>query len=186
MAINKNTSKYCETRLSGSGGQGLILAGIILAKGAIKDGLKVSQSQSYGPESRGGSSRADVIINNDMIYYPEATHFDILLSLNQESCDKYIYDLKPEGVLIVDTTFAKNISVMDSKVYEVPFTKLATEKIGSVVTTNILALSFLVKITKIIPEKSLEEAIKESVKPAFYELNMKAMKLGFELAENYK
>lgn len=186
MAINKNNSKYCETRLSGSGGQGLILAGIILAKGAIKDGLKVSQSQSYGPESRGGSSRADVIIDDSTIYYPEATHFDILLSLSQESCDKYIYDLKPEGVLIADTTFVKNISVMDSKVYEAPFTKLATDEIGSVVTTNILALSFLVKITKIISEKSLEEAIKESVRPAFYDVNMKAMKLGFKLANEYK
>ncbi|MBT3756027.1 MAG: 2-oxoacid:ferredoxin oxidoreductase subunit gamma, partial [Candidatus Cloacimonetes bacterium] len=103
-----------EIRLSGSGGQGLITAGIILARAAVIDKNRVTQTQSYGPESRGGASRADVIISNATFYYPEATHFDVLLALSQEACDKYSEDLKPDGILIADSTFVKNVALMDS------------------------------------------------------------------------
>ena len=178
--------KSTEIRLSGSGGQGLILGGIILANAAVHDKRRVTQTQSYGPESRGGYSRADVIISDKEIHYPEATHFDILLALTQEACDKYIFDLKEKGTLIVDTTFVKNISVMSEIVYEVPFTEIVIEKLGSPITTNICSLSFLIKATGLVKEESLQQAIKESVKPAFVDLNLKAMQLGFELAENYR
>jgi 2-oxoglutarate ferredoxin oxidoreductase subunit gamma len=179
-------NKFAEIRLSGSGGQGLILAGIILAKAAVYEKRRVTQTQSYGPESRGGYSRADVIISDKEIFFPEATQFDILMALTQEACDKYIFDLKEKGVLIVDTTFVKNISVMSDHIYEVPFTDMVTDKLGSPITTNICSLAFLVKATGIVKEESLQQAIKESVKPAFLDLNMKAMKLGFELASNYR
>lgn len=175
-----------EIRFSGSGGQGLILAGIILARAAVEDGLNVTQTQSYGPESRGGYSRADVVISNEDINYPEATNLDILLSLTQEACDKYIFDLKRDGVLICDTTHVKNISIINDNTYEVPFTELAQNKLGSEMPTNILSLSFVVKVTGIVKESSLENAIRNSVKPAFIDLNIKAMKLGFELAKDYK
>ncbi|HNX01481.1 MAG TPA: 2-oxoacid:acceptor oxidoreductase family protein [Candidatus Cloacimonadota bacterium] len=175
-----------EIRFSGSGGQGLILAGIILARAAVHEGLRVTQTQSYGPESRGGYSRADVIISNTEVFFPEATNFDILLALTQEACDKYLYDLKEKGTLITDSTFVKNISVTDSNNFEVPFTEIAINKLGSPITTNIISLSFLVKKTKIVSEKSLEQAIANSVKPAFRDLNHKAMLIGFELADNYK
>jgi 2-oxoglutarate ferredoxin oxidoreductase subunit gamma len=178
--------KSKEIRLSGSGGQGLILGGIILANAAVHDKRRVTQTQSYGPESRGGYSRADVIISDKEIHYPEATHFDILLALTQEACDKYIFDLKEKGTLIVDTTYVKNISVMSENVYEVPFTEIVIDKLGSPITTNICSLSFLIKATGIVKEESLKKAISESVKPAFVDLNLKAMQLGFELAENYR
>lgn len=179
-------SKTYEIRLSGSGGQGLILAGIILARAAVHDKHRTTQTQSYGPESRGGYSRADVIISDHDIYFPEATHFDILLALTQEACDKYVFDLKEKGVLIVDTTQVKNISLASELTYEVPFTEIAQEKLGSTITTNIISLSFLVKVTGVVEEASLKKAIEESVKPAFVSLNLKAMKLGFDLASKYK
>jgi len=175
-----------ELRLSGSGGQGLILAGIILARAAVIEKKKVTQTQSYGPESRGGYSRADVIISDEEIYYPEATNFDCLLALTQEACDKYIFDLKEEGVLIIDTTHVKNLAIVAENTYEIPFTDIATEKLGSPITTNILSLSFLVKITGVVKEESLKQSIAESVKPAFVDLNHKAMQIGFDLAANYK
>jgi len=178
------TNNY-EIRLSGSGGQGLILAGIILARAAVIDKRKVTQTQSYGPESRGGYSRADVIISDHEIYFPEATNFDCLLALTQEACDKYLFDLRDNGILIIDTTFVKNLSLAAENTYELPFTEIATEKLGSPITTNILSLAFMVKITGIVNEKSLETSIAETVKPAFVDLNLKAMKLGFELAKNY-
>ncbi len=178
-------SKAHEIRLSGSGGQGLILAGIILANAAVIEKRRVTQTQSYGPESRGGYSRADVIISDKEIFFPEATRFDILLALTQEACDKFIFDLKDKGILIVDNTQVKNISVMSEHTYEVNFTELVTEKLGSPITTNICSLAFLVKITGIVKEESLKQAIAGSVKPAFLDLNLKAMQLGFELAVNY-
>lgn len=174
-----------EIRLSGSGGQGLILAGIILARAAVIDKHKVTQTQSYGPESRGGSSRADVIISDQDIYFPEATHFNCLLALTQEACDKYLFDLRDNGILIIDTTFVKNLALAAENTYEVPFTDIAIEKLGSPITTNILSLAFLVKVTGIVKEESLRQSIAESVKPAFVTLNHQAMQLGFDLADKY-
>ena len=175
-----------EIRLSGSGGQGLILAGIILGRAAVLDKRRVTQTQSYGPESRGGSSRADVIISDQEIYFPEATSFNCLLALTQEACDKYLLDLRENGILIIDTTFVKNLALAAEQTYELPFTEIAIEKLGSPISTNILSLAFLVKVTGIVKESSLKQSISESVKPAFVDLNLKAMKLGFELAAKYK
>ena len=178
-----NTEKFKrEIRLSGSGGQGLITAGIILAKAAVLEKLKVTQTQSYGPESRGGSSRADVIVSNEEFFYPEAVNFDVLISLSQEACDKYSNALKPDGILIVDSTFVKSVALMDSTIYEFPFTNIAMEKLGSILPTNIMSLGFLVRKTMVVSEKSLKAALKNSVRPQFYEMNLKALKIGFKLA----
>lgn len=172
-----------ELRLSGSGGQGLILAGLVLASAAVKDNFRVSQTQSYGPESRGGASRADVIISNEEIYFPEATRFDILLALTQEACDKYLFDLKEKGLVIVDNSIVKNIFIMDSRVYELPFTEISIEELGTPLPTNILSLAFLTEVSKIVTPLSLEESIKEIVKKQYIDLNIKAMNLGFDLAK---
>ncbi|MDD2331666.1 MAG: 2-oxoacid:acceptor oxidoreductase family protein [Candidatus Cloacimonetes bacterium] len=175
-----------EVRLSGSGGQGLILAGIILARAAVLEQKKVTQTQSYGPESRGGYSRADVIISEQEIYFPEATHFDCLLALTQEACDVYLYDLNEDGILIIDTTFVKNLALAAENTYEIPFTEICSEKLGSPISTNIMSLAFLVKLTGIVKEESLKQAIAETVKPAFVEINHKAMNIGFDLVNKYK
>ncbi|HCM15405.1 MAG TPA: 2-oxoacid:ferredoxin oxidoreductase subunit gamma [Candidatus Cloacimonas sp.] len=179
-------NKSYEIRLSGSGGQGLILAGIILARAAVIDKHKVTQTQSYGPESRGGYSRADVIISDRDIYFPEATNFNCLLALTQEACDKYLFDLRDTGILIIDTTFVKNLALAADNTYEMPFTEIAQEQLGSAISTNVLSLAFLVKVTKIVSETALEASLRQTVKPAFVDLNLKAMKLGFKLANEYK
>ncbi len=179
-------NKSYEIRLSGSGGQGLILAGIILARAAVIDKHKVTQTQSYGPESRGGYSRADVIISDRDIYFPEATNFNCLLALTQEACDKYLFDLRDTGILIIDTSFVKNLALAADNTYEMPFTEIAQEQLGSAISTNVLSLAFLVKVTKIVSETALETSLRQTVKPAFVDLNLKAMKLGFKLANEYK
>jgi 2-oxoglutarate ferredoxin oxidoreductase subunit gamma len=92
-----------EFRLSGSGGQGLILAGKILAEAAaIYDGKNATQSQSYGPEARGGSSRSEIIVSDEEIDYPKAVNIDLLLAFTQEACDKYKKDVKDDGIVLVD------------------------------------------------------------------------------------
>jgi 2-oxoglutarate ferredoxin oxidoreductase subunit gamma len=181
MKLEKNY----EIRLSGSGGQGLILGGIILARAAVLDNHKVTQTQSYGPESRGGYSRADVIISDRDIFFPEATNFNCLLALTQEACDKYLFDLRDDGILIIDTTFVKNLALAADNTYELPFTDIAQSELGSAISTNVLSVAFLTKITGIVSDKSLEASIALSVKPSFVDLNIKAMKLGFKLAEEY-
>ncbi|MCB5271606.1 MAG: 2-oxoacid:acceptor oxidoreductase family protein, partial [Candidatus Cloacimonetes bacterium] len=166
-------------------GQGLILGGIILARAAVLDNHKVTQTQSYGPESRGGYSRADVIISDRDIFFPEATNFNCLLALTQEACDKYLFDLRDDGILIIDTTFVKNLALAADNTYELPFTDIAQSELGSAISTNVLSVAFLTKITGIVSDKSLEASIALSVKPSFVDLNIKAMKLGFKLAEEY-
>jgi len=175
-----------EIRLSGSGGQGLITAGIILARAAVLDKVSVTQTQSYGPESRGGASRADVIISNDEFYYPEAVNFDVLLALTQEACDKFAVDLKSSGILIADSSNVKNIPMLESDIHEHPFSEIALKKLGTELPTNILSLGYLVKVTGVVSDASLKTAVCESMKPQFKDMNLKAIKIGFKLAEETK
>jgi 2-oxoglutarate ferredoxin oxidoreductase subunit gamma len=181
----KDDIKTTEIRLSGSGGQGLITAGYLLAKAAVLDGINVTQTKSYGPESRGGASRTDVILSNATIYFPEATNFDILLCLTQEALDKYIDHVKNTGILVADSKLVKNIPKIEAKIYSLPFTEKTVQTLGTTLPTNIVALSFLVRKTHLVSEKSLKDVIKQ-FKPRFAEMNIKAMKLGFALADNFK
>ena len=107
------------------------------------------------------------------------------MALTQEACDKYLFDLREQGTLIVDTTYVKNLAMAAEKTYELPFTEIAIEKLGSAITTNIIALGFMVRLIKVVSEESLAQSLRETVKPAFIDLNIKAMNLGFELADNY-
>ncbi len=175
-----------EIRFSGSGGQGLITAGIILARAAVIEKHRVTQTQTYGPESRGGASRADVIISNAEFYFPEATRFDVLITLTQEAYDRYSFNLKDNGILIADNTSVKNITLLDSEVYELPFADIAQQKLGSLLPTNIITLGFLVRITGVVSEASLKKAIRNFIRPQYVEMNLKAMKIGFKLADGYE
>lgn len=105
-----------QISLSGTGGQSLILAGIILAEAAILDGKQTIQTQSYGMEARGGANKSEVLISDQKIDYPKAST-DILLAMSQESCDKYIGLLKEGGQLIVDTTLVKNVPDVAAKIW---------------------------------------------------------------------
>ena len=174
-----------EIRLSGSGGQGLILAGIILAEAAgIYDGKYVCQSQSYGPEARGGASKAEVIISDEEIDYPKALKPDVLLAMNQNSCDLYCFDLKPNGILIVDSTFVKQLPT--TKTIAIPFTSMARKELGKEMVANVVALGSLVFITGAVSLKSLEAALMNRAPRGTEELNRKAMELGVQLAKSYQ
>ncbi len=178
-----SSSQY-EVRLSGSGGQGLILGGVILAEAAaIYDGKNAIQSQSYGPEARGGASKSDVIISNEEIDYPKATSIDTLLSLTQEACNKYVVDLKQGGTLIVDSDNVKNIPSGNYKVIKIPIVNVARNKVGKIITANIVALGVLVEITKVVSKDAIEKAVLSRVPKAFLELNKAALEAGFEAAK---
>ncbi|SDF15980.1 2-oxoacid:acceptor oxidoreductase family protein [Sporomusa acidovorans] len=167
-----------EFRLSGSGGQGLILAGIILAEAAIGDGKEAVQSQSYGPEARGGSSKSEVIISDSAIYYPKVENPDFLLAMTQEALDKYSGDLKADGVLVVDSTFVKEVPERFQKVHAVPITRLAKEQLGRDLFANIIALGIVAKITKAVSLAALEQAVLARVPKGTEQKNKQALELG--------
>jgi len=175
-----------EIRLSGSGGQGLILVGKVLAEAAaIYDGLNATQSQSYGPEARGGASRSEVIISDGDIEYPKAENLDILLALTQEACDKYHKDLKKDGILIVDEKMVKNIPDNNYKVVQLPIIHYATERLGKFIVANIVSLGIIVKISEIVSEEAIRHAIKARVPKGTEDLNLKAFEEGMSLAEEW-
>jgi 2-oxoglutarate ferredoxin oxidoreductase subunit gamma len=170
-----------EVRFSGAGGQGLILAGKILAEAvAIYDGGNAVQTQSYGPEARGGASKAEVVISKGCIDYPKAMNLDVLLSLTQESCDKYVGDLKAGGILIVDSEKVTEIPEGDFKLYSAPISRIAIERVGKLVVANIVALGIFIEISGSASKESTEKAIKSKVPKGTEELNIKAFHEGIE------
>lgn len=171
-----------EVRLSGSGGQGLIMAGIILAEAAsIFDGKFVCQTQSYGPEARGGASKAEVVISEEEIDYPKAIKPDLLLAMNQKSCDSYFFDLKPSGTLVVDSTLVKQLPT--TRAIAIPFTHIARAELGKEMVANIVALGALTRLTGIVSLKSLEAAVMNRIPRGTEELNKKALQAGIEAAK---
>ncbi len=170
-----------ELRFSGSGGQGMILAGIIMAEAAaIYDGKQAVQSQSYGPESRGGASRSEVIISNEEIDYPKATSIDAMLALTQEACNKYSKDIKDGGILLIDSDEVKSVPAGNYKVYSFPIIATATNVLGKGIVANIISLGIMTELTKVISSDAMEKAVLARVPAAFTELNKKAIQLGFE------
>jgi 2-oxoglutarate ferredoxin oxidoreductase, gamma subunit (EC 1.2.7.3) len=174
-----------DIRLSGSGGQGLILMGIILAEAiGIYDGKYVAQTQSYGPEARGGSSKAEVVVSNAEIDYPKALKLDLLLAMNQKSCDDYYMDLKSDGILIVDSTFVKQLPT--PRAYQIPFTRIAREKLKREMVANIVALGAISKLAPIVSSKAIEAAVLARVPKGTEKLNRDALKAGMTAAQKVK
>jgi len=177
-------SERYEIRFSGSGGQGLILAGVIFAEAAtIFDGINAVQSQSYGPEARGGASKSEVIISDQVINFPKATAIDLQLSLTQESCNKYYKDLKPNGTLLVDTDFVQEIPKGPFKVVKLPIIRTASEEIGKAFVANIVALGAITALTGKVKIESVEKAVLSRVPKGTEELNKKALMAGYELGK---
>ena len=169
-----------ELRFSGAGGQGLILAGVIMAEAAsIYEGKQAVQSQSYGPEARGGASRADVIIADEPILYPKSRQLDVLVCLSQPAVDKYFEDLKVHGTAIIDSFY----------VHECPregavcaaMTETARAELGRELFTNIVMLGVLAQVTRAVKLESLERAVANRAPAKTLDLNKKALALGWQL-----
>jgi 2-oxoglutarate ferredoxin oxidoreductase subunit gamma len=176
-----------EVRLSGAGGQGLILAGKVIAEAAaIYDNKTATQSQSYGPEARGGASRSEVIISDDVIDYPKAEKLDFLLALTQEACDRYCKDLKKDGILLVDSQFATDIPEGDFQTYRVPITETAKKELGKALVANLVALGVFTALSSVVSPKAVEAAILSRVPKGTEELNLNAFRKGLELGSSLK
>lgn len=168
-----------QIRLCGSGGQGVITAAIILAEAAIMEGKESVQSQSYGPEARGGASKAEVIISEDFIYHPKVVTPDVVLALTQQAADKYSADLCDNGVLVIDEDLVPD-SPEHPNVIKVPLTRLAVEGLGKDLFTNIVSLGLLVKVTGVVSFETIQKSVAKRVPPSTIEKNMQALRIGFD------
>ena len=175
-------SERIEIRLAGEGGQGLILAGLILAEAAVMyDHKYACQTQSYGPEARGGASKSEVVIDNEEIDYPKVIAADILLAMSQQACDKYFHDLKRDGMLIVDSVNVQRVPT--SRAHSVPITRIAEEATGRSITANVVGLGLLVGLSGVVSRDAIEKAVTDRAPRGTAEINLKALAAGFEAAE---
>jgi len=173
--------KSCEIRLVGSGGQGVILCAIILAKAALKNDVYVAQSQSYGPEARGGACRAEVVVSSAPIDFPKVEQSDFLLALTQASLDKYISRAKPGSIVMYDASLTWPEQDNGCNAIALPILETAQVKVGRAMCANIVALGAINGFLKLADEAALEEIVRESVPKGTDALNLKALHEGIAL-----
>ena len=172
-----------EIRICGFGGQGVILSGFIIGKAAaVFMDYNAVQSQSYGPEARGGAARSEVIISDGKIGYPRPTGVDLLVAMSQESFDTYRDDIDKDTVIIVDPDLVPKHKI-GQPVYEIQAQKIA-ENLGNKIVTNIVMVGASTSIFKLLDKEAVKKSVLDSVPSRFKELNEKAFEKGFEAGEN--
>ncbi|MBX5327739.1 MAG: 2-oxoacid:acceptor oxidoreductase family protein [Candidatus Bathyarchaeota archaeon] len=170
-----------EVRISGLGGQGVVLAGQILGKAAVYDGKNVAQTQSYGAEARGSAAKSEVIISDSKIGFPAVRKSDILIAMSQQALEKHLKDLKENGVLLVDSTYVKKIPETTAKVLQIPATENAEKMFGAKICANMIMLGALAKATNIVSEKAMQKAIEDTVTRKTVDINKRAYKYGAKI-----
>jgi 2-oxoglutarate ferredoxin oxidoreductase subunit gamma len=176
-----------EIRLAGSGGQGLVLGGLILAEAAaIYDGIYATQTQSYGPESRGGASKSEVVISEEEVDYPKAVSPDVLLLFTEAAAERYLLSCPEKAVVIADMDLVKTeIPAKFKKQVKVPLTRIAKEGVGREFVANIVAVGLIRELTGVVTESALEKALIARVPKGTEDMNKKALALGKESAHKY-
>jgi 2-oxoglutarate ferredoxin oxidoreductase subunit gamma len=173
-----------EVRFAGFGGQGIIKSGIIVASAAcIHGGKNAVQTQSYGPESRGGACKSEVVISGEDIDFPKVVEPDVLVVMSQHAYNDYSGDVKAGGIVIMDPDMIPSEKELEGvKVYKVPATKIA-EQLGRRIVANIVMLGAFVAITGLLDTNAIKEAIKENIPKGTEELNLAAFEKGYEFGK---
>lgn len=170
-----------EIRISGYGGQGVVLAGLLLGKAAsLYDGKSAVFTQSYGPEARGGASCADVVVSSQPVDYPLVAHPDILVALFQEAYAKYRPLLKPGGMLILESDLVQPRKD-ETPHFSLPANKIA-ENLGRRIVANVVLLGFLIGVAQVVSPHAVEESIRATVKRQTVDLNLRAFEAGWQRA----
>ena len=177
----------CRIVFSGSGGQGVITAAIILAEAAVlHEGLNAVQSQSYGPEARGGASRSDVIIADTDIRFPKVIQPNVLVCLTQEAYNKFSGLIRPGGLLLTDSHYVREERMADAWQVELPMYKRVVDTIGRPIVFNICMLGSLIALTQLVKIDSVIKVLESRIPPGFLDMNKQALELGLHLAEPFK
>lgn len=169
-----------EIRIAGFGGQGVVLAGVVLGRAGVLDGRFAVQNQSYGAEARGGGARAEIVLADAPILYPEVLAPDLMLVLSQVACDKYSADLRADGLLVGDTDLVTRWSA-GLAMAGAPFTAIAERQLGKPIAANMVALGYLVARSGTVSRGSLEGAVRETVPKGTEGLNLEAVAAGWAL-----
>lgn len=171
-----------EIRFSGLGGQGIITLGKVMGQGlALGHGYNVTQTQSYGPEARGGSSKCDLVISSERISYPKAESLDILVALSQEACNSYYPYLKQGGVLVLESDLVPQPPT--NRYLGLPYTALARDKVGIVQAMNTVVLGSLSYLLPFINQATMRKSLESALPPKIRAVNVKAFNLGHRLAK---
>ena len=174
----------CRMVFSGSGGQGIITAAILLAEAAVLyENLIAVQSQTYGPAARGGATRSDVIISDSNINYPKVLQPNVLVCLTQEAYNLFYPIIRPGGLLITDTRFVQTEKKVDAQQREFPMYRTVMDKIGKPIVFNICMLGAVISLTDLVKSESIIKVLENRIPSGFLEMNRKALNLGMELAE---
>lgn len=174
----------CRMVFSGSGGQGVITAAIILAEAAVLyDGLNAVQSQTYGAEARGGATRSDIIISDSTILYPKVIQPNVLVCLTQDAYNKFYPIIRPGGLLLTDTRYVQTEKKVDAQQKEIGMYETIMEKIGKPIVFNICMLGTVIALTGLVKPESVIEVLKRRVPKDFLEINRKALDLGIQLGQ---
>jgi len=171
-----------EIRISGLGGQGVVLAGQILGKAGVYSGKNVVQTQSYGAEARGSAAKSEVIISDDKIGFPSVRKCDILIVMSQTAVDKHIKDLKENGVLIVDSSMVQKIPKTKARLFKIKASETAEKRFGAKIYANMIMLGALTGLTKTVSKESMTKAIRETVSVKTIKMNVSAFEKGLTLA----
>jgi len=170
-----------EIKFGGFGGQGVILAGMIIGRAAsLTDNLFATLTQSFGPEARGSSCSAQVIISDERVLYPYVTKPDILLVMSQEACNRFLPSATNNATIIIeeDLVHPKNLTP-DMKLFGIPATRFA-EEIGTKMTLNMVMVGFFTAVTGIVAYEAVREAIIGAVPPGTESVNLNAFHRGYE------
>jgi len=172
----------CRMVFSGSGGQGVITAAIILAEAAVLyEKLIAVQSQMYGPEARGGATRTDIIISDSKINYPKVVQPNVLVCLTQEAYNKFYPIVRPGGLLITDTRYVKTQRKADAVQKELPMYQTVMEKIGKPIVFNICMLGVVISMTQLVKSESIMKVLETRIPSGFLEMNREALTIGMAM-----
>mgnify|MGYP000247550504 CR=1 FL=1 len=180
MNVSKVMTREFEIRLSGTGGQGLGLGGKMLAAALSSEGLHVAQSQSYEPTSRGGMSRSDLVVTAHRADYPLATSFDYLLILDQRAVSISEGMINSDAIVLVDEELVPDPPEGDFRVHALPLSKTAIA-LGNLRVTNVVSLGALIALADICSLETLETAIRRVTPKKYAQMNLAAVRAGFEL-----
>jgi 2-oxoglutarate ferredoxin oxidoreductase subunit gamma len=172
----------CRMVFSGSGGQGVITAAIILAEAAVlHEGLEAVQTQAYGAAARGGATRSDVIISDSKINFPKVVQPNVLVCLTQEAYNKFVGIIRPGGLLVTDPRYVKTSLKVDALQHQLPMHQTVMEKIGKPIVFNICMLGAVVGITHLVEPDSIMKVLETRIPQGFIDINRQALELGLEL-----
>jgi len=175
----------CRMVFSGSGGQGVITAAIILAETAVlHEGLEAVQTQAYGAAARGGATRSDVIISDSTINFPKVIQPNVLVCLTQEAYNTFMGIIRPGGLLLTDPRYVTPQLKVDAVQREIPMYETVMEKIGKPIVFNICMLGTIIGLTDLVRSQSIMKTLETRIPSGFLEMNRKALELGIALGEN--